>query len=88
MNASSNEIGVRRLPLWSAPWVMDEPFVITLNPPQRIHSRAPVKAAILLLNIRAADFVDGERPLSRLPELFQSMAAGNRAVKTLIRVHA
>ena len=30
----------------------------------------------------------GERPLSRLPELFQSMAAGNRAVKTLIRVHA
>ncbi len=38
--------------------------------------------------IRAGDFVDGERPLSRLPELFQSMAAGNRAVKTLVRVHA
>jgi L-iditol 2-dehydrogenase len=37
--------------------------------------------------IRAADFVDGECPLSRLPELFQSMAAGNHAVKTLIHVH-
>ncbi len=37
--------------------------------------------------IRAADFVDGECPLTRLPELFKSMAAGNRAVKTLIRVH-
>jgi len=36
--------------------------------------------------IRAADFVDGECPLSALPELFQSMATGNRAVKTLIRV--
>jgi L-iditol 2-dehydrogenase len=37
--------------------------------------------------IRAADFVDGKCPLSRLPELFKSMAAGNHAVKTLIRVH-
>jgi L-iditol 2-dehydrogenase len=37
--------------------------------------------------IRAADFVDGECPLSQLPELFQSMAAGNHAVKTLIQVH-
>jgi hypothetical protein len=36
--------------------------------------------------IRAADFVDGECPLSRLPGLFKSMASGNRAVKTLIRV--
>jgi len=36
--------------------------------------------------IRAADFVDGECPLSRLPQLFQSMAAGNHAVKTLINV--
>jgi L-iditol 2-dehydrogenase len=35
----------------------------------------------------AVDFVDGECPLSRLPELFQSMAAGNHAIKTLIRVH-
>ncbi len=37
--------------------------------------------------VRAADFVDGECPLTQLPELFQAMAAGNRAVKTLIRVH-
>jgi L-iditol 2-dehydrogenase len=37
--------------------------------------------------VRAADFVDGECPLTRLPELFQSMAAGNHAVKTFIRVH-
>jgi len=37
--------------------------------------------------IRAADFVDGESPLSQLPELFKSMAAGNHAIKTLIRVH-
>jgi L-iditol 2-dehydrogenase len=37
--------------------------------------------------IRAADFVDGECPLTQLPELFKSMAAGNRVVKTLIRVH-
>ncbi len=36
--------------------------------------------------IRARDFVDGESPLSRLPELFKSMAAGNHAVKTLILV--
>ena len=37
--------------------------------------------------IRAADFVDGECPLTRLPELFQRMASGNHAIKTLIRVH-
>ncbi len=37
--------------------------------------------------IRADDFVDGECPLTRLPELFKSMAAGNHAIKTLIRVH-
>jgi L-iditol 2-dehydrogenase len=36
--------------------------------------------------IRAADFVDGECPLSGLPQLFRAMAAGNRVVKTLIRV--
>jgi L-iditol 2-dehydrogenase len=38
--------------------------------------------------IRAADFVDGECGLSRLPELLKSMTAGNRVVKTLITVHA
>jgi L-iditol 2-dehydrogenase len=37
--------------------------------------------------IRAADFVNGECPLTRLPELFHAMANGNRGVKTLIRVH-
>ncbi len=37
--------------------------------------------------IRAADFIDGEASLSELPALFQSMALGNRAVKTLILVH-
>ena len=36
--------------------------------------------------VRASNFVDGECPLSGLPDLFRSMAAGNRAVKTLIRV--
>jgi L-iditol 2-dehydrogenase len=36
--------------------------------------------------IRADDFVDGECPLSRLPELLRSMSTGNRSVKTLIRV--
>jgi L-iditol 2-dehydrogenase len=55
------------------------------------HTPRTIRRALELVEagvIRAADFVDGERPLSRLPELFQSMAAGNRAVKTLIRVHA
>ena len=37
--------------------------------------------------IRAVDFVDGECPLTQLPELFKSMAAGNSAIKTLIKVH-
>ena len=36
--------------------------------------------------ICARDFVDGECPLSRLPELFKTMAAGNHAIKTLIKV--
>lgn len=38
--------------------------------------------------IRAADFVDGECALSQLPELLKSMTAGNRVVKTLVRVKA
>ena len=36
--------------------------------------------------IRAKDFVDGECALNELPGLFSSMAAGNRAVKTLVHV--
>ena len=47
------------------------------------HALAFIEAGV----IRAADFVDGECALSQLPELFQAMAAGNRAVKTFIRVH-
>jgi len=55
------------------------------------HTPRTIRRALKLIEagvIKADDFVDGERPLSRLPELFQSMAAGNRAVKSLIRVHA
>ncbi len=37
--------------------------------------------------VRAEDFVDGECALTKLPELFKSMTAGNHAIKTLIRVH-
>jgi len=37
--------------------------------------------------VHAGDFVDGECPLTQLPELFKKMAAGNHAIKTLIRVH-
>jgi type IV secretory pathway ATPase VirB11/archaellum biosynthesis ATPase len=36
--------------------------------------------------VRARDFVDGECSLSELPTLFQAMASGNRAIKTLVRV--
>ena len=34
--------------------------------------------------IRAEDFVDGAATLDQVPELFRSMAAGNRSVKTLV----
>lgn len=53
------------------------------------HSPQTIRKALQLIEsgvIRAADFVDGECPLSDLPDLFRQMAAGNRAVKTLIRV--
>ena len=36
--------------------------------------------------IRAGDFVDGGCSLEELPSLFREMSAGNRAVKTLVRV--
>jgi L-iditol 2-dehydrogenase len=36
--------------------------------------------------IRAADFVDGECPLTQLPELFKSVTAVNSVIKTSIRV--
>jgi L-iditol 2-dehydrogenase len=37
--------------------------------------------------IHSRDFVDGESPLTNLPSLLKSMASGNHAVKTLIRVN-
>lgn len=55
------------------------------------HTPRTIRRALALIEqgvIRAADFVDGECPLSRLPELFQSLVAGNQAIKTLIDVHA
>jgi L-iditol 2-dehydrogenase len=54
------------------------------------HTPRTIRRALAFIEagvIRAADFVDGECALSALPELFKTMAAGNRAIKTLIRVH-
>ena len=53
------------------------------------HTPRAIRQALELIEsgvICANDFVDGECSLSRLPDLFRFMAAGNRAVKTLIRV--
>lgn len=53
------------------------------------HTPRTVRRALELVEaglIHAGDFVDGECPLSRLPELFHSMTLRNHAVKTLIRV--
>ncbi|HZV36004.1 MAG TPA: zinc-binding dehydrogenase [Verrucomicrobiae bacterium] len=53
------------------------------------HTPRTIRRALELIEagvIRARDFVDGECPLSQLPQLFKTMANGNRAVKTLIRV--
>jgi L-iditol 2-dehydrogenase len=55
------------------------------------HTPRTIRRALELIEsgvIRAADFVDGEALLDDLPGLFQSMAAGNRAVKTLIKVRS
>ena len=54
------------------------------------HKPRTIRRALELIEggvIHAGDFVDGECPLSELPDLFRSMAAGNHAVKTLVRVH-
>ncbi len=54
------------------------------------HSPGTVRRALEFIEsgiIQAADFVDGECALSSLPALFKSMAVGNHAVKTLIRVN-
>ncbi len=53
------------------------------------HTPRSIRRALELVEsgvVSARDFVDGECPLSELPTLFQSMAAGNHVVKTLIRV--
>ncbi len=54
------------------------------------HTPRTIRRALEIIEagvIRAADFVDGECSLTRLPELFKSMSAGNSAIKTLIHVH-
>jgi len=53
------------------------------------HTPRTIRKALELIEtgvIRATDFVDGHHQLSELPELFQSMAAGNHAVKTFVEV--
>jgi L-iditol 2-dehydrogenase len=53
------------------------------------HTPRTIRRALELIEtgvVRASDFVDGEALLDDLPGLFASMAAGNRAVKTMIRV--
>ena len=53
------------------------------------HTPRTIRRALELIElgiIRAEDFVGGECPLSGLPELFKTMTAGNRVVKTLVRV--
>jgi L-iditol 2-dehydrogenase len=53
------------------------------------HTPATFRQALSYIEkglIRASDFFDGECSLDDLPVVFESMAAGNRAVKTLVRV--
>ena len=55
------------------------------------HTPRSIRKSLELIEngvIRAADFVDGRCALSELPNLFHSMASGNRAVKTLIDVRS
>ncbi len=54
------------------------------------HTPRTVRRALEFIEtgvVRSDDFVDGECSLTELPMLFRSMASGNRAVKTLVRVH-
>jgi L-iditol 2-dehydrogenase len=51
------------------------------------HTPRTIRRALELIEsgvIRSEDFVDGRCALEDLPALFRSMAAGNRAVKTLV----
>ncbi len=53
------------------------------------HTPRTIRRALELIEsgvVRAADFVDGLTTLSELPVVFREMAAGNRAVKTLVDV--
>jgi L-iditol 2-dehydrogenase len=53
------------------------------------HTPRTIRRALELIEagvIRADDFVDGECPLSLLPNLFKALAAKNRGIKTLVRV--
>ena len=53
------------------------------------HTPRSIRRALAFIEagvIHSDDFVDGECPLTQLPGLFKQMAAGNHAVKTLIRV--
>jgi L-iditol 2-dehydrogenase len=55
------------------------------------HTPKTIRRALELLEtgvVRATNFIDGECGLSQLPALFQSMAKGNRAVKTMVRVRS
>lgn len=54
------------------------------------HTPKTIRRALELIEagiICSGDFVDGESSLTNLPALLKSMASGNHAVKTLIRVH-
>jgi L-iditol 2-dehydrogenase len=54
------------------------------------HTPRAIRRALELIEskvVHHGDFIDGDCPLSQLPELFRSMSSGNKAVKTLIRVH-
>lgn len=54
------------------------------------HTPGTIRRALEFIEagiIHSRDFVDGESPLTNLPTLLKSMASGNHAVKTLIRVH-
>ena len=53
------------------------------------HTPGTIRRALEFIEegiVHSRDFVDGECALTDLPELFKSMAAGNHAVKTLVRV--
>ena len=53
------------------------------------HTPRTIRRALELIEtgvVRAADFVDGECALEELPARFRAMTAGNRAIKTWVRV--